>query len=75
MEQKPIIDVVEEPIVKVEPVVKIEKPVVKKESETSKPTYEEIEKPKVKVDVDSVVVNKPSNNDDFFDDFFGGEGE
>ena len=34
-----------------------------------------VEKPKVNVDVDSVVVNNKPNNDDFFDDFFGGEDE
>lgn len=43
-----------------------------KEEETQKPTYENIEKPKVNVDVDSVVV-KNNNNEDFFDDFFGSE--
>ncbi len=39
------------------------------------PTYEEVEKPKVNIDVDSVVVNNHTNNDDFFDDFFGSEDE
>ena len=48
---------------------------VKPETKTE-PTYEELEKPKVNIDVDSVVVNdKPKNSDDFFDDFFGSEGE
>ena len=48
----------------------------KKESFTQQPTYEEIEKPKVNVDVDSVVVEKkPVTDDDFFDDFFGTEDE
>ena len=41
---------------------------------TTEPTYEEIEKPKVNIDVDSVVVND-HNNEDFFDDFFGSEDE
>lgn len=43
----------------------------------TKKTVEEptVEKPKVNVDVDSVVVNNKPNNDDFFDDFFGGEDE
>ncbi len=43
----------------------------------TKETVEEptVEKPKVNVDVDSVVVNNKPNNDDFFDDFFGGEDE
>ncbi len=44
-------------------------------NETTEPTYEEIEKPKVNIDVDSVVVDKHVNSDDFFDDFFGGEDE
>ena len=49
---------------------------VKEESFTQQPTYEEIEKPKVNVDIDSVVIeNKPSKDDDFFDDFFGTEDE
>ena len=49
----------------------------KKESFTQQPTYEEIEKPKVNVDVDSVIVDnkKPVTDDDFFDDFFGTEDE
>ena len=42
---------------------------------TSEPTYQNIKKPKVNIDVDSVVVDKPTNNDDFFDDFFGSEDE
>ena len=46
-----------------------------KEVVISEPTYAEIEKPKVNVDVDSVVVNNKENNDDFFDDFFGSEDE
>ena len=47
------------------------------ESVTTEPTYEELEKPKINIDVDSVVVNddKKPTNDDFFDDFFGGEDE
>ena len=36
---------------------------------------ESIEKPKVNIDVDSVVENKPANSEDFFDDFFGSEDE
>ena len=48
----------------------------KSESFTQQPTYEEIEKPKVNVDVDSVVVEKkPIADDDFFDDFLGTEDE
>ena len=46
-----------------------------KPSYTSEPTYQNISKPKVNIDVDSVVVDKPSNNEDFFDDFFGSEDE
>ena len=34
-----------------------------------------IEKPKVNIDVDSVVVNNKPNDEDFFDDFFGSEDE
>jgi flagellar biosynthesis GTPase FlhF len=46
------------------------------ESSTQQPTYETIEKPKINVDVDSVVVNnKPVKEEDFFDDFFGTEDE
>ena len=69
----------EEPI-KVEDSIKAEKPtgIEKKEEGTiTLPTYEEVEKPKINIDVDSVVSNndtKPTN-DDFFDDFFGGEDE
>ena len=48
----------------------------KTESFTQQPTYEQIEKPKVNVDIDSVVIDdKPSKDDDFFDDFFGTEDE
>ena len=36
---------------------------------------ENIEKPKVNIDVDSVVVNNKPNDEDFFDDFFGSEDE
>ena len=36
---------------------------------------ETIEKPKVNIDVDSVVVNNKPNDEDFFDDFFGSEDE
>ena len=46
------------------------------DSITTKPTYEELEKPKINIDVDSVVVNNHDDkNDDFFDDFFGSEDE
>ena len=41
----------------------------------AQPMTEDIEKPKVNIDVDSVVVNNKSTNDDFFDDFFGSEDE
>ncbi|MBP5684723.1 MAG: hypothetical protein J6X02_05665, partial [Bacilli bacterium] len=70
---------VEKPVVNVnittsEPVKVEEKP----ESDdvvVTLPTYEEVEKPKINIDVDSVVVNneKKPESDDFFDDFFGGE--
>ena len=55
----------------------VSEPVVEKnDSFVQQPTYEEIEKPKVNVDIDSVVVNnKPAADEDFFDDFFGTEDE
>ena len=72
-----------EPIVTIhEPTVVAQKPTVSvvedvKEPVITQPTYEEIEKPKINIDVDSVVVNndKKPTNEDFFDDFFGGEDE
>lgn len=89
--KKPIVDVeVKKPIVDVEvtnPAIDVEVKehkaniVEDKEKDEDEvvtmPTYEEIEKPKINIDVDSVVVdnNKKPNNDDFFDDFFGGEDE
>ena len=41
------------------------------------PTYAEVQKPIINVDVDSVVVNNhdSENNEDFFDDFFGSDDE
>ena len=46
------------------------------ESYTQQPTYAKVSKPVVNVDADSVVINeKPENNEDFFDDFFGSEDE
>ena len=50
-------------------------PTKPKITEDQKPTYEELEKPKVNIDVDSVVVNNNNHSEDFFDDFFGSEGE
>ena len=41
----------------------------------NKPQIEGLEKPKVNIDVDSVVVNNNDKSEDFFDDFFGSEGE
>ena len=58
----------------VEPEV-IVMPTRPKITEDQKPTYEELEKPKFNIDVDSVVVNNNDHSEDFFDDFFGGEGE
>lgn len=49
--------------------------VPKEENNTSKEEKPLVEKPKINVDVDSVVINNKPNNDDFFDDFFGGEDE
>jgi hypothetical protein len=61
---------------KVEPTNKPIEPDYYHESVTTKPTYEELEKPKINIDVDSVVVDNHDNkNDDFFDDFFGSEDE
>ena len=59
------------------PVKPVSEPVIEKnDSFVQQPTYEEIEKPKVNVDIDSVVVNnKPAADEDFFDDFFGTEDE
>lgn len=47
------------------------------ELKIQQPTYDEVEKPKVNVDVDSIIDNKKqtSNSEDFFDDFFGNEDE
>lgn len=83
--EKPVVNVnitTEEPV-KVEEVptpseVVVPEPTyIEHESVTTQPTYEEIEKPKINIDVDSVVVNddKKPASDDFFDDFFGGEDE
>jgi len=55
----------------------IEEPIVhEEESNDQKPTYEEIEKPKINVDVDEIEeTNKSAKDEDFFDDFFGSEDE
>lgn len=45
------------------------------ETRDNKSQIEGIEKPKVNIDVDSVVVNNNDKSEDFFDDFFGSEGE
>ena len=47
----------------------------RKDGVTTQPTYESLEKPKINIDVDSVVVNNDNKSDDFFDDFFGSEDE
>ena len=64
---------------KIPNIVTVQEPTVevKTEPQASTPTYEQIEKPKINVDVDSVVVNNNNKlaNSDFFDDFFGGEDE
>ena len=72
----PIVEVkVPEPETKPEPMPE-PKPVVNVNvGVKQEPTYEDIEKPKVNIEVDSVVVNNHTNTDDFFDDFFGGEDE
>ena len=55
------------------------KPVESKpvEQKPEEPKFNELglEKPKVNIDVDSVVVNDKNNDEDFFDDFFGSEDE
>ncbi len=56
----------------IEPLPTENKSYIETKEEVKKPI---VEKPKVNVDVDSVVVNNKPNNDDFFDDFFGGEDE
>ncbi len=61
----PVVEVVDEEPVRVNPMDGVKQ----------EPTYEDVEKPKVNIDVDSVVVNNHTNNEDFFDDFFGGEDE
>ena len=62
----------EEPEEVVEDVIVPTRPKI---TEDQKPTYENLEKPKVNIDVDSVVVNSNNRDEDFFDDFFGSEGE
>ena len=52
--------------------VEIVKPEVKEEPKVNELG---LEKPKVNIDVDSVVVNDKNNDEDFFDDFFGSEDE
>ena len=68
---------VEAPVVETTPVeVKVATPEVTiREKEYSTPTYQDLEKPKVNIDVNSVEVNDKNTNEDFFDDFFGSEGE
>ena len=80
---KPIIEPINRDIIKpqyVEPQeikeevkpVEIVKPEVKEEPKVNELG---LEKPKVNIDVDSVVVNDKNNDEDFFDDFFGSEDE
>lgn len=52
--------------------MEIVKPEVKEEPKVSELG---LEKPKVNIDVDSVIVNDKNNDEDFFDDFFGSEDE
>ena len=69
---------VKKPTVEVSiPKVEVETPkVVVKPGEIQQPTYAEIEKPKVNIDVDTVSINNSRrNSEEFFDDFFGSEGE
>ncbi len=70
-EPKPVI---EEPIVE----EKHEEPIIEEDHFRQEPTYANVQKPTINVDVDSVVVNdkkEPENDEDFFDDFFGSEDE
>ena len=80
---KPIIEPINRDIIKpqyVEPQeikeevkpVEIVKPEVKEEPKVNELG---LEKPKVNIDVDSVIVNDKNNDEDFFDDFFGSEDE
>ena len=76
--QKDISDILEHRTADVVEEVKEEVPVPKEEPhelDIQKPTYDNVERPKVSVDVDSVVVPKENKDEDFFDDFFGGEDE
>jgi len=78
--ETPKIEVEAKPVTISTPDVVVEKPEIKVEVPKvevvrQEPTYEELEKPKVNIDVDSVVINNNNNNEDFFDDFFGNEGE
>ncbi len=72
LDDKPVVDTVSEvKTTKNEEVIKPNP----NDGYTQQPTYEEVEKPKVNIDVDSVVVNNHVNNEDFFDDFFGSDDE
>ena len=76
--QQPVItqeSVVETPVE--EPSSRQEHPMVEEPSFRQEPTYANIQKPTINVDVDSVVVDNHDNdnNEDFFDDFFGDEDE
>lgn len=85
--ESPIVEPINSEIIKpqyVEPQeIKEEVKPIEKPTEIIKPEIKEepkvndlgLEKPKVNIDVDSVVVNDKNNDEDFFDDFFGSEDE
>ncbi len=66
--------VVEEPVKIEYPTTPTTEAIVEEKKEVPKSTYATVEKPEVKVDVNKVE-EKPNNNSDFFDDFFGSEDE
>ena len=74
--EEPVVIKDEEPVIVEPSPVTVTTPVIEERpSQTTEPTYQSIQKPKVNIDVDSVVVDKKTNSEDFFDDFFGSEDE
>lgn len=63
------------PVESVPEIKPVESKVVEQKPEEPKFNELGLEKPKVNIDVDSVVVNDKNNDEDFFDDFFGSEDE
>ena len=69
--------IVEEPVKIEYPTTPTSEAIEKEEikAEVPKSTYESVEKPTVKVDVNKIEEKDSKNNSDFFDDFFGSEDE